>query len=346
MIYETFSFEDILIKPAAYSRVRSRSMVDTSVTLHGGVTLKLPLISASMSLFDTVSPYDDEPQPYLGFAIALAEAGGMHIFSRGVSFNKRISAVSEIKDMGLNVGIAVGLDEFLDNQKMLETLGVLVSIDIANGSIIDTLKWNGEKPLVVGNFANELVSRNSCNVSSSNYVNFKKRFEGNIILKYGIGNGAACSTRLTTGVGYPQAGLLYSVKNSDYPIISDGGISTIGDFCKAIALGADLVMTGRLLGHARETPWSLVHINGDSYKPYRGMASREEKRSKKFVEGASGHIPFFDKSVQEIVYDFLDGLKSAMSYCDAFTIDEFIAKAEFIKSPSAVYENQVRLVKL
>jgi len=343
MIHDTFSFDDILIKPAPFSRVRSRAMADTSIVIGGGVYLNVPLVSASMSLFDTVSPYDDEPQPYLEFAIAMAEAGGMHIFSRGVSFDKRVGAVTEIRDMNLNVGIAVGLNEFLENKTLLEGLGVLVSIDIANGSIIDRIVWRGEKPLVVGNFANELIDptyNNSPNFSQ------KKRFEGNVILKYGIGNGSACSTRLATGVGYPQAGLLYSIRNRDHLIISDGGINTVGEFCKAIALGADLVMTGRLLGHARETPWDVINVNGVPYKPYRGMASREEKRSKKFVEGVSGYVPYLEKTVQEIVHDFSDGLKSAMAYCDAFSLGEFIAKASFIKAPSAVHENQVRLVKL
>jgi IMP dehydrogenase len=343
MIHDTFSFDDILIKPASYSRVKSRNMVDTSMTLEGGISLDIPLISASMSLFDTISPYDEEPKPYLGFAIAMAESGGMHIFSRGVSFDKRVDAVEEIRNMGLNVGIAVGIDEFLQNKYLLENLGVLVSIDIANGSIIESLVWRGEKPLVIGNFANELASQPIIDVDN---FSKKRRFEGNVILKYGIGNGSACSTRLMTGVGYPQAGLLYSLKNSDYPIISDGGINTIGDFCKSIALGANLVMTGRLLGHAKETPWNIVNISGTQYKPYRGMASREEKRSKKFVEGESGFIPYLEKTVKEIVYDFSDGLKSAMAYCDAFSLDEFIAKASFIKSPSAIHENQVRLVKL
>lgn len=333
MIHETFSFEDILIKPVDSSRVRSRSMVDTSIDLYGGIHLEVPLLSASMSLFDTVSPYDDEPKPYLGFAIALAEAGGMHIFSRAVNFKDRVRAVSEIRDMGLNVGIAVGVDEFWDNKELLEKLNVLVSIDIANGSIIDELFWRGEKPLVVGNFANEKVS-------------FSKKFQGNVIIKYGIGNGSACSTRLATGVGYPQAGLLYAVRDGNYPIISDGGINTIGEFCKAVALGADLVMTGRLLGHAKETPWDVVYQNDIPYKPYRGMASKDEKRSKKFVEGESGYVPYLEKTVKEIVYDFSDGLKSAMSYCDSFTLDEFISKVQFVKSPSAVTENQVRLIRL
>jgi IMP dehydrogenase/GMP reductase len=239
MIEESFTFDDILIKPTYMSRVKSRSLVDTSTNV-GGIELKLPLISSSMSLFDTVSPY--KADPYVLFAIALAEAGGMHIFSRALSFEDRIFAVNVLKDLNLNVGMAVGIDEFNEHKSMLENLNVVISIDIANGAIIDNINWMGEKPLIVGNFANPEIS-------------ISERFNGNIIIKLGVGNGAACSTRLATGVGYPQAGLIYeAAKNSNYPIISDGGIVSVADFSKAIALGADVVMTGRMLGHAKETP--------------------------------------------------------------------------------------------
>jgi IMP dehydrogenase/GMP reductase len=331
MFEESFTFDDILIKPAHTSWVTSRSKVDISTNV-GGVELKLPLISSSMSLFDTVSPYQAEP--YVLFALKLAEAGGMHIFSRALSFEDRIFAVNVLKESNLNVGMAVGIDEFKVHQEMLESLNVVISIDIANGAILDAITWKGEKPLIVGNFANPEISETS-------------RFNGNVILKLGVGNGSACSTRIATGVGYPQAGLIYeAARNSNYPIISDGGIGSVADFSKAIALGADVVMTGRMLGHAKETPWDVVRLNEKEYKPYRGMASREEKRSKKFVEGASGYIPYTGKTIQEIIYDMSDGLRSAMSYCDSFDLNEFRRKARFVKSPSHGNESSVRLVTL
>lgn len=331
MFEESFTFDDILIKPAHTSWVTSRSKVDTSTSI-GGVELKLPLISSSMSLFDTVSPY--QADPYILFAIKLAEAGGMHIFSRALSFEDRIYAVNVLKEANLNVGMAVGIDEFNDNISLLENLGVVVSIDIANGAIIDEILWWGDKPLIVGNFANPEISTTN-------------RFQGNVVLKLGVGNGSACSTRIATGVGYPQAGLVYeAARNSNYSLISDGGIGSVADFSKAIALGADVVMTGRMLGHAKETPWSVVRLNEKEYKPYRGMASREEKRSKKFVEGASGYIPYVGKTIQEIIYDLSDGLRSAMSYCDSFDVKEFQRKARFVKSPSHGNESAVRLITL
>jgi IMP dehydrogenase/GMP reductase len=331
MFEESFTFDDILIKPSHTSWVTSRAKVDISTNV-GGVELELPIISSSMSLFDTVSPYN--PEPYTRFAIALAEAGGMHIFSRALSFEDRISAVNTVKECGLNVGMAVGIGEFNEFQEILENLNVVVSIDIANGAIISPVTWRGKKPLIVGNFANPEIS-------------LTDRFQGNIIIKLGVGNGSACSTRIATGVGYPQAGLVYEAsRNSNYPLISDGGVSSVADFTKAIGLGADIVMTGRMLGHTQETPWDTIIVKDVEYKPYRGMASQEEKRSKKFVEGASGYIPYTDKTIQEVIYDLSDGLRSAMSYCDSFDLKEFRSKVRFVKSPSHVHESSVRLTTL
>lgn len=331
MFKQSFTFGDILIQPSSFSRVKSRSYVDTSCSI-GTIKLKMPVISASMSLFDTISPYDSTA--YRGFARALAEAGGVHIFSRALSFSDRVFSVHSLVSDGLNSGMAVSLDEFLRHKDTLEKLNTLISIDIANGAIIPNLVWRGINPLILGNFANPDIT-------------ITNRFEGDVILKLGVGSGSACSTRIATGVGFPQAGLVYEAsRNSNFRIISDGGITSGSDFTKALALGADFVMTGRIFGHAKETPWSTLDISGKNYKPYRGMASLEEKRSKKFVEGASGYIEYHGKSVQEIMHDLSDGLKSAMSYCDALTLDEFSKNATFVLSPSHREESSVRLITL
>ena len=332
MFIDSFTFQDFLIQPKSRSRVKSRSQVDTSIKI-GNLELNMPVVSASMSAFDTINPFSAEID--VNFAKALSNAGGMHILSRSATFSNRFDAVQKLIENDYKVGMAVSLSEFNENRYLLENTPAVISIDIANGAIIDDIEWESNWPLVVGNFATPSVTTEV------------QRFRGNVIIKLGVGSGSACSTRVVTGVGYPQAGLVYDASRvSKLPIISDGGVSSVSDFTKAIALGADIVMTGRLFAAAKETPWPTQVINGDFFKPYRGMASREEKKTKKFVEGASGYVPYEEKTVQEIMYDLKDGLTSAMSYCDSFDLQEFQYNASFVSSSSHHLESSVRLKQI
>lgn len=324
---ETFTFEDILLKPKASSRVKSRSQTDISTSFYG-IHLNLPIISASMSLFDTPRPGSHAAT--WAFAKTLSDLGGMHIFSRGIEYYERFRAASTLGEAGSLVGIAVSWDEFQRRRSDLEDIPAFVSIDIANGSIIQDVDWEGLYPLIVGNFGNPGVV-------------LRDDFLGDIIFKLGIGSGAGCTTRVVTGVGAPQGWLINeTAKISQRPLISDGGVSEIADFVKALALGADAVMLGRLLAGAYETPWEPVKINNKWYKPYRGMASAEEKGHTSHVEGVSGYVPYEEKMLEDILQELVDGLRSAMAYNDSFTLTEFMAKAEFLHTHSRK-ENGTRL---
>jgi len=331
----TFSFDDILILPHFKSEVKSRSLVNTTSHLYS-TELKIPAISASMSAFDTVSPESRDIS--WQFASQMSEAGGMHIFSRSTLFDQRYEAAKTLGSTQHNVGIAVSLDEFEVYRSKLEELPAIVSIDIANGSILQNVDWQGQYPLVVGNYGNPRVLG-------------RADLRGNLIYKFGIGGGSSCSTRLETGVGAPQGWLIYhaSMKSDRYsdghkPIISDGGVKSTADFVKAIALGAEAVMMGYVFAGARETPWEPIKIDGKWYKPYRGMASSQEKQASSHVEGVSGYVPYEDKSIKTIMFELRDGLTSAMSYSDATDIHSFMENVEFVLAPSSQNENQTRLV--
>jgi len=327
---EGFTFDDVLIVPAARTRVESRRTVDTTHKL-GEVEFSVPVMTASMAMFDTANPIATQLDS--GFAWRMADAGGVHIFSRATPFEQRMDGVDYLASGGLNTGVAVSLDEFFEFQEKLEKIQGLVSIDIANGALIPPIRWRGVNPLIIGNFANpEAVFREGSD------------FDGDFAFKFGVGSGAACSTREVTGVGYPQAALIHEArKNSGETfIISDGGVRNSGDFVKAVALGADFVMTGRLFGGCLETPWRSFVKDGVEYKPYRGMASREQKGSEDFVEGVSGRVPVTG-SLYSVVASLEQGLSSAMSYVNATNIMEFMAKAEFVYSPSSGVENSTRV---
>lgn len=335
---ETYTFDDILIKPKSSSSVLSRSEVDVRCKLYDHLSFSLPAISASMSLFDTES--DSSRSIVYGFAAAMAEAGSLHIFSRATSFSDRLRAVKSLASVGIPCGISVSLSEFDLYFSDLYSLpeNSVVSIDIANGSIIKNIKWGGDysplPTLILGNFGNPGAV-------------LRRDLLGQIAFKVGIGSGAGCTTRVSTGVGAPQAWLVAETKSlSRKPIISDGGINSVADFVKAVALGADLVMMGKIFSVAKETPWKPIKIEGKWYKPYRGMASAEEKGVQSYIEGASGFLPYEEKSLSDIMSELRDGLSSAMSYSDSHDLEEFWQKKEFIRvTPSTRIENGDRLYR-
>lgn len=172
-------------------------------------------------------------------------------------------------------------------------------------------------------------------------------------VKVGMGPGAICTTRVVAGVGMPQITAVMDCatvcKKHDIPLISDGGIKQTGDIPKAIAAGADAVMIGNLFAGTDESPGDTIYMGGRSFKVYRGMGSlsamqqgskdryfqSEEKDIKKLVpEGIEGRVPYRGK-LGEVVYQMVGGLRSAMGYCGAPSIEALKSKAKFVKISSA-----------
>ena len=89
-------------------------------------------------------------------------------------------------------------------------------------------------------------------------------------VKVGIGPGSICTTRIVTGVGVPQvtavAQVTEALKDTDIPIIADGGIRFSGDIAKAIAAGGHTVMLGSVLAGTEEAPGELELYQGRGYK--------------------------------------------------------------------------------
>lgn len=152
-----------------------------------------------------------------------------------------------------------------------------------------------------------------------------------------------CETRIRTGIGVPQVTAIIEAlrgvreAGSNVPIIADGGIKTTGDVAKAISLGADSVMLGSLLAGTRESPGIIERVgnwpNEQLFKKYRGSASSETKiahgMENKNVEGNSKLIPYKGK-VERIISDISDGLRSAMSYTNSLTLNDFMANSNHI----------------
>ena len=172
-------------------------------------------------------------------------------------------------------------------------------------------------------------------------------------IKVGIGPGSICTTRVVAGVGVPQLTAIMDAvdvaKQTNTPVIADGGIKYSGDLAKALAAGADCAMVGSLLAGTDETPGEVFLYQGRSYKTYRGMGSvgamargsadryfqQEIKDTLKLVpEGVEGQVPY-KGPVANVVHQLVGGLRAAMGYVGAKDLAEFHAKAEFVRISGA-----------
>src|SRR5262249_58029722 len=155
-------------------------------------------------------------------------------------------------------------------------------------------------------------------------------------------------------VGVPQITAIYDcarvAAQHDVPIIADGGITSSGDIAKAIASGADAVMAGSLLAGTDESPGEVVLQQGERFKEYRGMGSLGAMRARGFSkdryfqgdvedveklvpEGIEGRVPY-KGALEGVVHQIVGGLRQAMGYCGAETIDA-MQHARFVRITGA-----------
>jgi IMP dehydrogenase len=183
-------------------------------------------------------------------------------------------------------------------------------------------------------------------------------------VKVGIGPGSICTTRIVAGVGVPQltaiADCASAAASTKTPIIADGGIKFSGDFAKALAAGASSAMMGSMLAGTEEAPGEVFLYEGRAYKDYRGMGSigamargsadryfQKEVAAQKLVpEGIEGQVPY-KGPVGPILHQMAGGLRAAMGYVGAKTVEELHRKAKFIQITGAgLRESHVHDVKM
>lgn len=174
-------------------------------------------------------------------------------------------------------------------------------------------------------------------------------------VKVGIGPGSICTTRIVTGIGVPQvtaiANVTEALRNSDVPVIADGGIRFSGDIAKAIAAGAHAVMMGSMFAGTEEAPGEVELYQGRTYKAYRGMGSLgamsqtqgssdryfqdASKGMEKLVpEGIEGRVPY-KGPVAAIVHQLMGGVRSAMGYTGSADLDTMRTQPEFVRVTTA-----------
>ncbi|MFU8889564.1 MAG: IMP dehydrogenase [Trueperaceae bacterium] len=244
-------------------------------------------------------------------------------------------------DLGrLCVAAAVGVSHDLaDRARALVEAGVdALVLDSAHGhseGILDALaflKSSFDVDVVAGNVATADAARDLIALGAD-------------AIKVGIGPGSICTTRVVTGVGMPQLSAVMAVAEvttaAGVPLIADGGIKHTGDIAKAIAAGADTVMVGSMLAGTSEAPGENLLRDGRRYKAYRGMGSLgamsggsadryfQEDAKKLVPEGVEGMVAY-KGPVEDVLFQMVGGLRSAMGYCGAATVAELQRDARFV----------------
>jgi GMP reductase len=161
------------------------------------------------------------------------------------------------------------------------------------------------------------------------------------IVKVGIGPGSVCTTRVKTGVGYPQLSAIIECADAAHglggQIISDGGCSMPGDIAKAFGAGADFVMLGGMLAGHDESGGDQIERDGKHYKVFYGMSSDTAMQKHaggvaeyRASEGKTVQVPYRGPVIHS-VQDILGGLRSACTYVGAQRLKELSKRTTFIR---------------
>jgi IMP dehydrogenase len=249
----------------------------------------------------------------------------------------------------LRVGASVGVGpEAVERAQALAAAGAdVLVVDTAHGhstgviEMVKRIKDVSPVEVIAGNVATGEAARALIDAGADS-------------IKIGIGPGSICTTRVVAGVGVPQVTAIYDCSEiaaaESVPVIGDGGMTTSGDIAKAFAAGADTVMLGSLLAGTEEAPGEVILVQGERFKEYRGMGSLGAMRGRSFSKDRyfQGDVEDVDKLVPEgiegrvaykgplspIVYQLIGGVRQAMGYCGAATIEEMKA-ARFVRITGA-----------
>jgi len=319
---QKFDFDDILIKAAPISKIRSRSEISE---FHTNQTL--PIFASPM---DTVVSAQN-----------LSEFTKLNI---NVCLPRGEKAPDKSQTMVFESFSLTQVEQKLKENKELPNFTL---IDIANGhmqALVDvTRQLKQQQPsmsLMVGNIANTETFK-ELSQAGADYI------------RVGIGNGAGCLTTQNAAVGYPMASLIkecFDIKTKhslSAKIVADGGFKDYADIIKGLALGADYIMLGSVLNKAIEScgqsDWNGIALSDTFakflynrgfriHKSFRGMSTKAVQKkwgakTLKTSEGVTRRRP-----VQYTLAGWVDNLrhylKSNMSYCNARSLDQYIGQAE------------------
>lgn len=316
---QTYSLDDVALKPAEFSTIISRVNVSTEQHI-GQNKFKLPIISSNM-----ISVYSPD------LSNQILDYGSQSIVHRFCSIDENIKLFVDgwfgNNKPWVSIGSAV---EELERATALVGLGAeTLVLDLAMGNSINAVeqfkRLREEFPnqdIIVSDFCHRQQLDAFVNHAGSSPTAFT----------IGQGIGSVCETRIRTGIGYASFSAIMDCTYDDkYHVILNGAVKDTGDFCKALAAGCSAVIVGRLFAGCVESG----ALKFQNHAVYSGSASydsylRQNKVSSfRVEEGASYEIPITG-TVKNMLDRFNGGLRSSMSYLNATDLHEYRNNAEFV----------------
>ena len=323
-------YSDVLFRPKR-STLKSRKDVDLNRKYnfkYSKLSWKgTPIIASNM---DGVGE--------IGIAKKLTSYKVMTALTKQHSINQ-ISEIYKNSDFHTTVALSCGTsdDSYKRLNKILQKFPKFefICIDVANGYsenfshfVSSVRKKYPKKTIIAGNVVTADMTQELI-------------LSGADIVKVGIGPGSVCTTRIQTGVGYPQLSAVMECADAAHGlgahIIADGGCTCPGDVAKGFGAGADFVMLGGMLAGHKEGGGEVIERNGKKFiefygssseeaneKHYGGLANYRSSEGKKVVIPLKGSL---DKTIRDI----LGGIRSSCTYVGAPSLKQLSKCTTFVR---------------
>jgi GMP reductase len=252
---------------------------------------------------------------------------------------KKLKQYKKIKSIYKNIALSVGIkkEDFDNLDKLLKEFNFIkfICIDVANGyserfsKFIKSVRDKyPTKTIIAGNVV-------TADMTQELVLN------GADIVKVGIGPGSVCTTRIQTGVGYPQLSAVMECADAAHGlgahIIADGGCTCPGDVAKGFGGGADFVMLGGMLAGHDEGKGKVVKNNGSKFIEFYGSSSLEANKKHygglsdyRSSEGRIVRVKYRGK-IKDTISNILGGIRSSCTYVGAPSLKQLSKCTTFVR---------------
>ena len=323
-------YSDVLFRPKR-STLSSRKDVDLNRTYKfrysNNEWTGIPIMAANM---DGVGE--------LGVAEKLSEFNMIICLTKQHDI-KQLKQYKKIKSIYKNIALSIGIkkEDFDRLDQLLKEFNFIkfICIDVANGyserfsKFIKSVRDKyPTKTIIAGNVVTADMTQELI-------------LSGADIVKVGIGPGSVCTTRIQTGVGYPQLSAVMECADAAHGlgahIIADGGCTCPGDVAKGFGGGADFVMLGGMLAGHDEGKGKIVKRNGNKFIEFYGSSSLTA--NKKHYGGLSNYrssegrvvsVKYRGK-INDTISDMLGGIRSSCTYVGAPSLKQLSKCTTFVR---------------